>query len=153
MVIFCLQLWKGAEAKTRKLTHDEIKKKLIESLVMNDTIESDELTKKIQEVEDPEKAAEVIQECQSIVRTKKKGIIRIAYHQGKVFKKFKDKEKFITLVNKLGIHKTTIIFKINIFKLCEKYPKLFNSSIGLGFFKNHYKDIKVICNENAWEFS
>ena len=90
-----------------------------------------------------------MQECESIIRTKKKVIIRIAYHQGKVFNKFKDKEKFITLVNKQGIHKTTIIFKINIFKLCEKYPKLFNWSIGLGFFKNHYKDIKVICNENA----
>ena len=58
---------------------------------MNDTIESDELTKKIQ-VEDPEKAAGLIQECESIIRTKKKGIIRMAYHQGKVFKKFKDKE-------------------------------------------------------------
>ena len=74
-------------------------------------------------------------------------------HQGKVCKRFKDKEKFITLVNKLGIHKTTIIFKINIFKLSEKYPKLLNSFIGLGFFKSHYKDVKVICNENAWEFS
>ena len=147
-------MWKGAEAKkTRKLAHDEIRRKLTESLVMNNTIETDALTKKIQEVEDPEKAAGLIQECESIIRTKKKDIIQIAYHQGKVFKKFKDKEKFITLVNKLGIYKTTIIFKINIFKLCEKYPKLFNSSIGLGFFKNHYKDIKVICNENAWEFS
>ena len=146
-------MWKGAEEKTRKWTHDEIKKKLIESLVMNDTIESDELTKKVEEVEDPEKAAGLIQQCESIIQTKKKGIIQIAYHQGKVFKKFKDKEKFIALVNELGIHKTTIIFKINIFKLCEKCPKLLNSFIGLGFFKNHYKDIKVICNENAWEFS
>ena len=84
---------------------------------------------------------------------RKKDIIWIAYHQGKVFKKFKDKEKFISLVNKLGIHKTTITLKINIFKLSEKYPKLLNSSIGLGFFKNLYKDIKAICNENAWEFS
>ena len=135
---FLLQIWKGAEAKkTRKLAHDEIRTKLIESLVMNDTIETDGLTKKIQEVEDLEKAAGLMQECESIIRTKKKDIIQIAYHQGKVFKKFKDKEKFITLVNKLGIHKTTIIFKINIFKLCEKYPKLFNSSLGLGFFKNH----------------
>ena len=154
MVIFCLQFWKGAEAKkTRKLTQDEIKRKLIESLVMNDTIKGDELTRKAREVEDPEKAAEMIQECERIIRTKKKDIIRIAYHQGKVFKKSKDKEKFISLVNKLGIHKTTIILKINIFKLSEKYPKLLNSSIGLGFFKNLYKDIKVICNENAWEFS
>ena len=88
--IFCLQLWKGTEAKkTRKLMQDEIKRKLIETLVMNDTIESDELTKKVQEVEDPEKAAGVILECESIIRTKKKGIIRIAYHQGKIFKKFR----------------------------------------------------------------
>ena len=94
---------------------------------MNDTIETSELTKKVQKVEDLEKAAEVIHECESIIRTKK-GIIWIAYHQGKVFKKFKDKEKFIALVNKLGVHKTTIIFKIDIFKLCEKYPKLLNSS-------------------------
>ena len=119
---------------------------------MNDTIKIDELTKKVQEVEDPEKAAEVIYECENLIRTKKKGIIRIAYYQGKVFKKLKDKEKFITRVNKLGIHKTTIIFNINIFKLCEKYPKLLNSSIGLGFFKNQYKDIKVICNKMYGSF-
>ena len=61
-------MWKGAEAKkTRKLTHDEIRRKLIEFFVMNDTIETDELTRRVQEVEDPEKAAEVIQECESII--------------------------------------------------------------------------------------
>ena len=116
-------MWKGAK-KTKKLTHDEIRRKLIESLVMNDTIEIDELTNKIQEAEDPEKAAGLIQERESIIRTKKKGIIWIAYHQGKVFKKFKDNEKFITLVCRLGIHKNTIMFKISVFKLCERYPKL-----------------------------
>ena len=123
-----------------KLTRDEIKRKLIESLVMNDTIETDELSKKVEEVEDPEKAAEVIQECKSIIRTKKKGIIGIAYHQGKVFKKFKDK---------VSIHKTTMIFKINIIKLCKRHSnKLLKSSIGLGFHKTYYKDIREICNEN-----
>ena len=44
VVIFCLQMWKGAEVKkTRKLTHDEIKKQLIESMVVNEFVESDEL--------------------------------------------------------------------------------------------------------------
>ena len=95
----------------------------------------------------------MIQECENTIRTKKKGKIRIAYHQGKVFKKINDKEKFITLVSRLGIHKTTIIFKINIFKLCERHPKLLKSSIGLGFLKTHYKDIREICNENEKEFS
>ena len=93
----------------------------------------------------------MIQKYENIIRTKKKGIISIAYHQGKAFKRFKDKEKFITLVSRLGIQKITIIFKINVYKLCERHPKLLKSSVGLGFFKNNYKDIREICNENAQE--
>ena len=58
----------------------------------------------------------------------------VAYYQGQVFNRFKEKEKFAKLVSKLGIHKTTIIFKINVFKLCKKYPKVLKSSIGLVFF-------------------
>ena len=147
-------MWKGAEVKkTKKLTHDEIKKQFLESIVIDEVVETDELNKQAEEVQDPEEAAKVIQEYENIIRTNKKGIIQIAFHQGKVFKKFKDKEKFITLVSRLGIHKTTIMFKINIFKLCEKFPKLLKSSIGLGFFRNCYKDIKEICNENEQEFS
>ena len=71
----------------------------------------------------------------------------ILYYQGKIFKRFKEKEKFIKLVSQLGIHENTIIFKINVFKLCEKYPKLMRSSIGLVFFKNYLKDIKTVCKE------
>ena len=65
---YFLQLWKGAEVKkTKKLTQDEIKRRLTESLVMSDRIESKELIKKVQEVEDPEKAAELIKECEGII--------------------------------------------------------------------------------------
>ena len=98
-------------------------------------------------------AADLIKQYEGIVRTKKKGIINIAFHQDKVFKKFKDKEKFIALISRLAIHKSTIIFKRNIFKLREKYPKLLKSFIGLGFLKNYFKDIKEICTENTQEFS
>ena len=53
---------------------------------------------------------------------KRKGrIINVAYHQGQIFKRFKEKEKFAKLVSELGIHKTTIIFKINAFKLHKEY--------------------------------
>ena len=147
-------MWKGSEnKKTKRLTHEEIKKQLIESIVINGIIETDELNKKAEEVQKPEDAAAVIKQYKEIIRMKKKRIISIAYHQGKVFKKFKDKKKFIKLVNEFKVHKTTIIFKINVFKLSEKYPKLLKSSIGLGFLKNYYKDIKEICSENAKEFS
>ena len=106
---------------------------MIDSIVNHDIIETQELNEKADRLEIPEDAAAVIKQYEDIIRTKKKNIISIAYHQGKVFKRFKDKEKFIKLVNEFKVHKSTIIFKINIFKLIEKYPKLMKSSIGLGF--------------------
>ena len=134
-------MWKGAadSEKTKRLSKEEIKKQLLDSMIVN---------KVVQEPEEPEEAAKVIKQYQDIIKTKKKGIISIAYYQGKVFKRFKEKEKLNKLVSQLGIHKSTIIFKINVFKLCERYPKLLRSSIGLGFFKNYHKDIKTICREN-----
>ena len=79
-------------------------------MVNNDITETDEVNKKVEVVKKPEDAAAVIKQYEQIIRTKKKRIIIIAYHQGKVFKKFKDKEKFIKIVNKFKVNKTTIIF-------------------------------------------
>ena len=111
-------MWKGPDVKkTKRVTQDEAKKELIELMVNNEVAETDELNKQAEEVQKPEDAADLIKQYEDIIRTKKKGIINIAFHQGKVFKKFKDKEKFITLVSWLGIHKTTTILTINIFKL------------------------------------
>ena len=98
-------------------------------------------------VQDPKRAAEIIKRYEDIIKKKKKELINVAYHQGQVFKRFKEEKKFAKLVEELGIHKNTIIFKINVFKLCKKYPKLLKSSIGLRFFKNYHKDIKAICEE------
>ena len=58
---------------------------------------------------------------EDIIETKKKGIINVAFYQGEIFKRFKEKEKFAKLVSELEIHKTTIIFKINAFKLRKEY--------------------------------
>ena len=100
-------------------------------MIIDEVAEFENLNKEAEETQDPEKAAEIIKRYEDIIKTKKKGIINVAYHQGQVFKRFKEKEKFSKLVSELGIHKTTIIFKINVFKLCEKYRKLLKSSIGL----------------------
>ena len=135
-------MWKGAadSKDTKRLSKNEIKKELLESIIINEVVESAELNKKAEEM------AEVIN-----ISLKRRSI-SIAYYQGKVFKRFKEKEKFIKLASQLGIHKNTIIFKINVFKLCERYPKLLRSSIGLGFFKNYHKDIKTVCRENEEDF-
>ena len=127
-------MWKGSDVKkTKRLTHEEIKKQLIESMIVNDVTETQESNKQAEEVQKPKDPAAVIKQYEEVIRTKKKGIVSIAYHQEKVFKRFKDKEKLIKLVNEFKVHKSTIMFKINIFKLCEKYPKLLKSSIGLDF--------------------
>ena len=74
---------------------------------------------KKRETQGPEEAVKIFKQYEDIIKTKNKGIINVAYHQGKVFKIFKQKEKFDKLVSELGIYKSTIIFKINVFKLCE----------------------------------
>ena len=56
------------------------------------------------------------------------------------------------MVRKLKIHKITIIFKINIFKLTNKHPKLMNASAILTFLKIYVKDIKQIYEKNSSEF-
>ena len=105
--IFCLQLWGGSEntKKTRRLNKEEIKKQLIDSIVNNDIIETKELHEKADKVEKPQDAADVIKEYEDIIRTKKKSIISIAYHQGKFSKLFKSKEKFIKLGKEFKVHK------------------------------------------------
>ena len=130
--------------KAKHLLKEEIKTKLLDSITIDEVLECEDLNKEAEEVQDSERAAEIIKRYEDIIKTKNKGIINVAYHQGQVFKRFKEKEKFAKLVSELGIHKTTIICKINVFKLCKKYPKLLTSSIGLGIFKNYYNDMKFL---------
>ena len=76
-------MWKGSDVKkTKRLTHEEIKKQLTESIVNNNIIKTDDLNKKAEEVQKPEDAAAVIKQYEEIIWIKKKGIITIAYHQG-----------------------------------------------------------------------
>ena len=146
-------MWKGVtdNTKAKRLSKEEIKKKLLDSMAIGEIVEFDDLNKEAEEIQDPEKAVIIIERYENIIKTKRKGIINVAYHQGQVFKRFKEKEKFAKLVSELGIHKTTIIFKRNVFKFCKKYPKLLKPSIGLGFLEN-YKEIKAICKENEKDF-
>ena len=88
---------------------------------------------------------------EEFIRAKKKGIISIVYHQGKIFTRFPE-EKFMKLVSEFKTRKSSIIFKIKIFKLIDRHPKLMKSSATLGFLKNYYKDITQICQENSYEF-
>ena len=133
--------------KAKPLSKEEIKTKLLDLITIDEVLECEDLNKEAEEVQDLGKAADIIKRYEDIIKIKNKGIINVAYHQGQVFKRLKEKEKLTKLVTELRIHKNIIIFRINVFKLCKKHPKLLKSSIGLGFFKNYHKNIKAIWEE------
>ena len=138
--------------KARHLSKEEIKTKLLDSITIYEVLECEDVNKEAEEVQDSEKAAEIIKWYEDIIKTKNKGIINVEYYQVQVFKRFKEKEKFTKLVDKLGIHKNTIIFRINIFKLCKKHPKLLKSSIGLGFLRIIIRTLKNYSEEYEKDF-
>ena len=74
-------------------------------------------------VENYQKAMNIIKEHEDIIKTNKKNLICFAYQQGKVFRKFKENRKIENPGEQFKVPKSTIIFKINIVKLIDKYPK------------------------------
>ena len=118
-------MWKGLadSKKAKRLSKEEMKKQLLDLMIIDEVVEFDGLNKEAEEIQDPEEAAEIIKRYEDIIKTKKKVIINVAYQEGKVFKRFKEKEKFPKLFSELGFHKTANIFKNNVFQLCKKYPK------------------------------
>ena len=97
-----------------KKTKSEIKKKLEVSISngrndntnMNDKFEFDNCSA------NKEDAVKVIQEFEEIIKNKKSDIIWLAYYQGIIFKKFKEKERLAGMVFKFNVSKSTIMFKI-----------------------------------------
>ena len=97
-------------------------------------------------------ATNVIQDSEQIIQNKKNNIVWLAYYQGQIFQKFREKEQFISdMVSKFKVSKL-IVFKIALKKLIDDYPKIKNSLLLLHYFKKHLKLIKEVCKENAREF-
>ena len=139
---------------TIKKTKSEIKKKLEDSIAngnKNENADIEQMAKNCTESE--EDAAEVIHKFEEIIRKKKSGIVWLAYHQGKIFQKFRSKEQFVgDMVSKFKVSKSTIVFKIALSRLIDDYPKIKDSSLSLHYFKKHLKLIKEVCEENTSKF-
>ena len=75
-------MWKGLQdsKETKRLSKAEIKKQLLDSMIIDKNLEFDDLNKEAEEIQDPEKAAEITKRYEDIIKTKKKGIINIAFH-------------------------------------------------------------------------
>ena len=83
-----------------------------------------------------EDAVKVVPEFQQIIQNKKSDIMWLAYYQGQIFQKFREKERFISdMVLKFHLSKSTIVFKIALKKLIDDFPKIKDSSLSLHYFK------------------
>ena len=139
---------------TTKKTKSEIKKELEDSIAngkKNKNTDIEEMANNC--MESQEDAAKVIHEFEEIIKNKKSDIVWLAYYQGKIFQKFRSKERFVNdIVTKFKVSKSTIVFKIALSRLIDKYPQIKNSSLSLHYFKKHLKLIKEVCKERASEF-
>ena len=60
-----------------------------------------------------EHAVTAVQEFEEIIHNKKSNILWLAYYQGQIFQKFREKERFVgDMVLKLNVSKSTIAFKM-----------------------------------------
>ena len=87
--------------------------------------------------ESKEDAAKVSPEFEEIIKNKKSDIVWLAYYQGKIFLKFRSKERFVNdMVTKCKVIKSTIVFKIALTSFIDEYPKIKKSSLAIPYFKN-----------------
>ena len=123
---------------TTKKTKSEIKKELEDSIAngkKNENTDIEQMAKNC--TESKEDAAKIIHEFEEIIRNKKSDRVWLAYHQDKIFQKFRLKERFVNdMVPKFKVNKTTIVFKIALSRLIDHYPKIKDSSLSLQYFKN-----------------
>ena len=75
--------------KAKSLSKEEIKTKLLDSINIDEVLECEDLNKEAEEVQDLERAAKIIKRYEDIIKTKNKGIINVAYHQGQGLRKRK----------------------------------------------------------------
>ena len=67
--------------KAKLLSKEEIKRQLLDLMILDEVVEFDDLNKEAEEMQDLKKAAKIIKRYEDIIKTKKKWIINVTYHQ------------------------------------------------------------------------
>ena len=135
-----------------KKNKPEIKKELEESITNGKRNKNTDIQEKVDNCITNEDAVKVVKESEEIIKSQKSDIIWLAYHQGQIFWKFKEKEQLVSVVLEFNVSKSTIVFKIALSKLIDNYPKIKNSSLSIHYFKKYLKAIREIRKKNASEF-
>lgn len=102
MAFFCSWLRKGGftdATKTRRLNKEEIRKQLIDSLIKSEKVETEDLNKQAEILENSEDAATIIKKCEEIIRKKRKKHNFYGASSRKSIPKIERKREFHQLVN------------------------------------------------------
>ena len=67
--------------KAKLLSKEEIKRQLLDLMILDEVVEFDDLNKEAEEIQGLKKAAKIIKRYEDIIKTKKKWIINVTYHQ------------------------------------------------------------------------
>ena len=121
-----------------------ILEKLMDSIMIGE-VDCKDIENLSSSVESQNDAAELISKIERVIKSRKNSILILAYHQGVIFKRFKENSMFTSAVTSLKISKSTINFKIEIVQFIHDYPKMKKSSISLHFLKNNFRIIKEVC--------
>ena len=136
-----------------KKSKAEVKKELEEFIAKSDQNENANMQEKVNGCKTNADAVKTIQEFEQIIQNRKSDIVWLAYYQGQIFQKFREKEQFVSdTILKFGVSKSNIVFKIALKKLINDFPRIKTSSLSLHHFKKNLKLIKKICKEKSSEF-
>ena len=65
-------MWKDLEdSKKKRLSKEEIKKQLLDLMIMDEVVKFEDLSKEAEDIEDLQKAAKIIERYKDIIKTKK----------------------------------------------------------------------------------
>ena len=65
----------------------------------------------------------------------------------------KREKRYNQFFNRVRVNKSTIYFKMNLYRVLMKYPVLEKSILLPHYFKNNFEMIKAACNDNVNMFT
>ena len=77
----------STKESSRRLSKEDIKKRIMESLVYNESINTEDLNERAYKAESYEEVMVIIKEYEDTIKTNKKNLIFFAYQEGKSFLK------------------------------------------------------------------
>ena len=112
LAVFIILLYGVQRNEKTKQNNKTVILDKLKELIMSEEVDSKDVEDLPKKVDNPDDAAKLINKIEQIMKSKKNNILMLAYHQGIIFKKYKENNKFMSAVANFKISKTTINFQI-----------------------------------------